>query len=54
VVERFPREGEILEELRHHPFHELGAPASGVSRHLLKRRLYFGGEMHFHRLQLLL
>jgi hypothetical protein len=54
MIEGSPREGEILKEIRHHLLHQLGAPAPGVSRHLLKRRLYFGGEMHFHRLQLLL
>jgi hypothetical protein len=53
VIEGSPREGEILKEIRHHLLHQLGAPAPGVSRHLLQLRLYFGGEMYFHRFQLL-
>jgi hypothetical protein len=48
AIERFPREGEILKEICHHVFHQLIAPAACVSRHLLKFRLYFRGEMHFH------
>jgi hypothetical protein len=47
-IEGLPREGEVFKEICHHVFHELVTPASRVSRHPLKLRLYFGGEMHFH------
>jgi hypothetical protein len=47
-IERLPRDGEFVKEIGHDVFHEFVAPASGVSRHLLKLRLYFRGKVDFH------
>jgi len=47
-IERLPRGGEFVKEIGHDVFHEFVTPASGLSRHLLKFRLYFGGKVDFH------
>jgi hypothetical protein len=47
-IKRFPRKGDFVKEIGHDVLHQLVTPASGVSRHLFKLRLYFGGKVYFH------
>jgi hypothetical protein len=47
-IKRFPRTGDFVKEIGHDVLHQFVTPASGISSHLFKLRLYFGGKVHFH------
>jgi hypothetical protein len=47
AVERFPRDGEVMEEIGHHFLNHLIARAAGLARHLLKLGLEVRRKMNF-------
>ena len=48
AIQRFPRKGDFVEEIGYDVLHQFVTPASGISRHLFKLRLDFGGKVDFH------
>jgi hypothetical protein len=47
-VKRFPRSGDIVEEIGNHIFHQFVARTAAFAGHLVKLPLHLGFEMHFH------